>query len=578
MKDDQFRSLSRMLEEYNRLVRPITEQIKIQDRWNKIASPILRVAELNKDILAGVSKFDLQLANQIGALVRPYQSLLDDMKAAESLKELASFAELVKPQIFIPGIAEDVKTPWMTDLKVISDMELAALPIYDTDFGKLCELEKAVAGLTSITSQFGQMNSIAAQIASLGQIDLTESWKQAIVPPGLIQGLNLFAQKQYLAIEKASEVEERIWRFGLIDSASKFVDRQVTWGTTLAMETGEDAPEAAALTPDFSELPILLSSAKRDDKDVEETFEKSQFAHIPENGKLLIRKAKHINDLCRLHGQKYIFPQNSLTEWAMILAGPFCRDVERINEVIHILRDMFDSKEVTDLIGKQSCFGGLVDCAQGEKKSTITKLQARLYNEFIKLEDKLISCLETVSVTSINEDVVSADVFKALQNVQKNRIYTGQRENTINDGIRDCLDMKYRLRDQTRQGESVSGKDAGEVDLMLYDNERPLALMEGLKLSSVDKTKISEHINKAMTNYNPIGCPLIYLLVYSTAQAFAEFWEHLFSYIKSFSFPYEISEEFYEINTNFTQSRHGKAVLVRNGEPVSVHLFAIAMK
>ena len=74
MKDDQFRSLSRMLEEYNRLVRPITEQIKIQDRWNKIASPILRVAELNKDILAGVSKFDLQLANQIGALVRPYQS------------------------------------------------------------------------------------------------------------------------------------------------------------------------------------------------------------------------------------------------------------------------------------------------------------------------------------------------------------------------------------------------------------------------------------------------------------------------------------------------------------------------
>ena len=84
-----------------------------------------------------------------------------------------------------------ISTPWLTDMKVISDIELAALPEHDTDFGRLCKLEKTVAGLTAVSLQVDQMNSIAAQIASLGKIDLTESWKQAIVPPGLVKGLRI---------------------------------------------------------------------------------------------------------------------------------------------------------------------------------------------------------------------------------------------------------------------------------------------------------------------------------------------------------------------------------------------------
>lgn len=580
MKNDQFHSFSRMLEEYSRLVKPIKEKIQIQDRWDEITSPILRVAKLNKDILAGVSKFDLQLADKIDALVSPYQSILDDVKAAESLTGLKTFSELIKPQIYVPGItnATNTSAPWMTDLKVISDMELAVLPERDTDFRRLCELEKAVAGLTSVTSQVDRMNSVAAQIATLGRIDLTESWRQAIIPPGMIKGLNLFAQKQYQAIEKATEDDERIWRFGLIDSASKFVDRQVSWGTELALDTEEEVPERSLAIPDFSELPILLSSAKRDHKVVEEVFEKSQFAHIPEIGKLLIIKAKLINDLCISRSRTIIFPQRKLVDWSLVLSGSFCRDVESINEVIETLRDMFMSKEVIDLVGRQSCFDGLKEDVSEERKSFITKLQERLYNQFSKLEDDIIACLEREPIIALNEDIVSADVLKALQNVQKNRIYYGQKENTINDGIRDCLDMKYGLRDQTRQGESVNKKDAGEIDLMLYNNDKPIALLEGLKLSCIDSKKISEHINKAMTNYDPIGCPLIYILIYSPEIAFDAFWDRLISHIKGFSFPYEILEEFCEVSTNFTQSKHGKIVLLRSGKPISFHLYAVAMK
>lgn len=50
MKNDNlFRSLSRMAEEYDRLVSPLTEQLKIYDRWHEIASPLLRVAEMHND-------------------------------------------------------------------------------------------------------------------------------------------------------------------------------------------------------------------------------------------------------------------------------------------------------------------------------------------------------------------------------------------------------------------------------------------------------------------------------------------------------------------------------------------------
>ena len=47
MKNDElFRSRYRMAEEYDRLVSPLTEQLKINDRWHEITSPILRVAEI----------------------------------------------------------------------------------------------------------------------------------------------------------------------------------------------------------------------------------------------------------------------------------------------------------------------------------------------------------------------------------------------------------------------------------------------------------------------------------------------------------------------------------------------------
>lgn len=110
MKNDElFRSLSRMAEEYDRLVSPLIKQLKIYDRWHEITSPILRVAEMHDDVLKGVTAFDTSLADHLTRITEPYQPMLDNMAAIEGMMG-TRFSELVHPHIYVPGIASGLNT------------------------------------------------------------------------------------------------------------------------------------------------------------------------------------------------------------------------------------------------------------------------------------------------------------------------------------------------------------------------------------------------------------------------------------------------------------------------------------
>lgn len=43
----------------------------------------------------------------------------------------------------------------------------------------------------------------------------------------------------------------------------------------------------------------------------------------------------------------------------------------------------------------------------------------------------------------------------------------------------------------------------GEIDLLVYDDSIPVAIIEALKMSSVNKKYLSEHIEKVLVNYDP---------------------------------------------------------------------------
>ena len=81
MKNDElFRSLYRMAEEYDRLVSPLTEQLKINDRWHEITSPILRVAEIVKGFQIEPMNFNLTSPIETSISVHKYFDLkLDNL-------------------------------------------------------------------------------------------------------------------------------------------------------------------------------------------------------------------------------------------------------------------------------------------------------------------------------------------------------------------------------------------------------------------------------------------------------------------------------------------------------------------
>lgn len=105
----------------------------------------------------------------------------------------------------------------------------------------------------------------------------------------------------------------------------------------------------------------------------------------------------------------------------------------------------------------------------------------------------------------VSETTLLKDLFFCSIKLQANHKYRDSLEDDMNDYLRDLLDaIGYIVRDQTRQGTSNGGKQAGEVDILVRNENIPFAIIEALKLSSVNKSYISKHIDK-IYKYDTLG-------------------------------------------------------------------------
>lgn len=97
-------------------------------------------------------------------------------------------------------------------------------------------------------------------------------------------------------------------------------------------------------------------------------------------------------------------------------------------------------------------------------------------------------------------------------------------EDVKTQAIRNSLqDKGYNADDQTQRGASATGILAGEVDLLINnDNMMPVTMIEALILESVTVAEIKSHIDK-MTNYDTAGLPINILLVYTYIADFDAF-------------------------------------------------------
>ena len=178
----------------------------------------------------------------------------------------------------------------------------------------------------------------------------------------------------------------------------------------------------------------------------------------------------------------------------------------------------------------------------------------------------------------ISETELSDKVLQALK-MQRNHHYDrNSSEDTMNDYIRDILDENYKVKDQTRQGDSTRGDEAGEVDIQICDSDFPIVMIEGVKLNSVVKRTLDTHIRKILINYDPNGCPYAFILVYSTVDRFDDFCEKLFDYLLKYNFPFERKTDFQEKETNYSELRHFQTILLRSGKNVRLHFYVVHIK
>ena len=98
--------------------------------------------------------------------------------------------------------------------------------------------------------------------------------------------------------------------------------------------------------------------------------------------------------------------------------------------------------------------------------------------------------------------------------MQGNSAYYGYEENRRNDYIRDMLITGgIDARDQTRQGLSQNGKESGELDLLICENELPVTVIEALNLTCVNKRYIDKHIEKFLIMTQQVTGIIFYYLM-----------------------------------------------------------------
>lgn len=148
-------------------------------------------------------------------------------------------------------------------------------------------------------------------------------------------------------------------------------------------------------------------------------------------------------------------------------------------------------------------------------------------------------------------------------------------ENRINDYFKDMLFIKgySEVKDQTRHGTSINGKDAAEVDILLTKDGREIAIFEGLKLENVNKSYINEHINKAIVNYNALGTAT-FIVAYVNSANYELFWDRYFDYIQFYDFPFQIRKSFSELPHPNAATRIATLILTRDGYDFPVYFIA----
>ncbi|OOM80734.1 hypothetical protein [Clostridium sp. BL-8] len=176
---------------------------------------------------------------------------------------------------------------------------------------------------------------------------------------------------------------------------------------------------------------------------------------------------------------------------------------------------------------------------------------------------------------NLSEESLLKDLLFCCERLQSNHSYKEAPEDNMNDFIRDLLTaMGYDLRDQTRQGSSSGDKQSGEVDLLVKIEKFPYSIIEALKLSSVNETYISEHIDK-IYKYDTLGNSCNFIISYVKIKDFLKFWDKYILYTKFYNYPFELTKFTVWQDKQYSELKLAVAELNRNDTITELYHIAI---
>ena len=127
-------------------------------------------------------------------------------------------------------------------------------------------------------------------------------------------------------------------------------------------------------------------------------------------------------------------------------------------------------------------------------------------------------------------------------------------EDKRNRRVRDDLEIwGYTVKDQPQYGRSGTGKSIGELDILVYSEDRkPWTVIEALRLSKYETGDWNHHLDKLLYNYNYFGAHSQYLLTYVDCrkEEFGGIWTAFKAHIQGQSgggFPY-VEGSFVDLN------------------------------
>lgn len=344
--------------------------------------------------------------------------------------------------------------PWIVETSKLFEISTEGIAT-----SKLTELLSMEQQTGKMLADLGRTNltSIAAQIASIGEAcsRISDQWKEAIAPPSIINDLGNLAIRQHEEMQKVGTISE--WRLGILDAASRFVDRQVTWANDLVaglqdeVETTENIDDFEAENYVDARSPVALipqhigyTNRRNITRSPEEGLEKSSIVEITEKGKRIIENAVAINQLCADMGHDDIFKYTGrFVINAAKISSTMCSSEETLGIIIDCLYMVFYEnlehmkKIVTDKAvrgeaiyqcifrvksirtdlrhdyehGPESQIKkkrkDIMDCYRHYTNQPLLRsqgdfimLQKRMYDEFIALEEHLIGLLYEIPVAT----------------------------------------------------------------------------------------------------------------------------------------------------------------------------------